>query len=433
MAIQYVDSGALGTPDGTAWSTAWLTMDNITLNAGDIVYVDSTHSDSGTSTYSWGNITTTADANQPIVFISVTNPGSDTAPTTYTRGATITPGVLAVGHANQSFVFIGFDIEPTSNSSFDADTHCIFIDCQLAFNSASSRSFTSGINSHIEWYNSTMNLGTNAGSSWILTGAGSSLKCVDCDIVTNSYNNFVSNLGDGSQVTILGCDLSNSTDILDDNASFGYSSGVVDARIWATKYGTNVGGTNVSTNSKHIIEGYGISSGTDIEDIHLEDWAGVTNNDTGIYLDATYDGTNPYSLKTVATGDAEPGVFGHKYKLGQLYAAANSTITVELMTTDATSAATLDDSEFWLEILHPDTTGPTVEWVSTVNSNYMLGASTLTSSSKGAGDWTGELTSTNYYKVSKALTGAAGIHEVWVHFAPSSVKTVYVDPHITVA
>ena len=430
MAIQYVDSGALGTPDGTAWSTAWLTMDNITLNPGDIVYVDSTHSDSGSATYSWGNITTSPDPLQPVVFISVTNPGSDIAPTTYTRGAAITPGTLAMGHANQLFVFIGFDITPGGTTTIDPDSHIIYIDCNLTFSGGSIRTFSPGVNAKGEFYNCQINLGTNANSEFTLANAGSELVFYDCDLITNTQNDFIGNLGDGSRATIIGCDLSNATDLVEDNASGGLSAGVGEIDIFHTKFGTNVAGTNVVTNTRQNISGYGLSSGTDHHDIHIEDWAGTTNNDDANYRTsgATYDGTNEYSLKTVATGDAEPGVIGHRYKLCTFYADANPTITVEFATP---TADTIDVSELWIDIWHPDSTGPTSSFINTRDTNYFLGTpSSLTTSSE---TWAG-LTSPNKYKISKTITGgAAGIHEVWVNFAPSSAKTLYADPFITVA
>ena len=440
MAEIYVDSGAGGTPDGLAWSTAWTRMysDTVTFSPGDIVYVDSTHLDQENTV----NVTVTddgsTDPDNPIIFISCTNPGSDTVPTTYAAGARLyTPNVDTIGllFNGCSAVFIGFTFDFGNTITLGTDSYLKFYDCTFVHPSNNARDISIASGAQVEMYNCTIKF-TNANSS-IPMGFASMIRMVntDLDATGTKITNVFDAATDNVNIELIGCDLSNSSNIISDSSGT-IPNGAQHIRAWNTKFGDGSIASGGIGSPGTRVEGFGLSSGTDFDAVHIEDWAGTTNEDTGIYLDATQDGTTGYSLKSVATGDAEPGVIGHRYQLGQFYNsdATNPQVTVELMTTDATSAATLTDQEFWIEIIATDSTGPPGLHVDGVPTNYILGSgTTLTSSSKGAGDWTGELSSTNYYKVTETVTGgAAGMYAVYVNFAPSSVKTVYVDPFITV-
>ena len=428
MAV-YVSSALGDNTTGAGWSTAYTTLAGQSYAAGEIVYVDSNHSESTAGSV---NISaSSANPNNPITIISVDATGSPEPPTTYLRGASVTTtsnGTLTINSvSNSDMVIIGIDFESSGSTTGGVDTVTYFEDCTFYLNTGNnSRTFASPTNSRNTYSECTFRFGT-ASQALALSGAGCNSTYIGCSIngSGSSPDNLIGNTGDGASCTFIGCDWSLATNLVED-ISGNPSGGTVRLSIWHTEYGTDIPNSTIG-NQQTRIEGFGVSTDTGHEDIHIEDSMGQTNNDTAVYKDATFDGTTNYSLKTVATGNAEPGSTGHRYKLGTFYADANPTITVEFA---SASAETLNGQEVWIDIIAPDSTGPTATRTTSLNANYLLGtADTL---STRTSTWTGTV-GTEYY-VSETISGSqAGIFEVWVNFAPSSAKTVYVDPFITVA
>jgi hypothetical protein len=439
MATVYISSAQGDNTTGGAWSTAYTSLDDgtVTFTTGDVVYVDSAHSDD-MSAANYIILTATSDYDNPVTFISVTYPGSDVAPTSYARGATITTtnnrDISFSGNAGP-MVFIGFDFTSINNISVATNTFVKFIDCKFTITTSSGADYI-GVNndSAAAYFENCVFKYVNSAQGFI-SGRASRAEFVNCsiDATGTAITTFFEIIGENAFASAVGCDFSHATNLVDDLDAPASGSGG-SFFFNKTKFGSGdvvVGGIDIG---QARVECYGVSSGTTHYDVHVEDFMGTTNEDINIYRSATYDGTNGYSLKTVSTGDGKPGYIGHRYHLCDVWASANSTFDVEFMTTDATTAATLDTSEFWIEVIQPDSTGPLGTHTSTADSDYGLGTPTaLTAGDSGAGDWTGELADTNYYKCSVTVSGGtAGVHSIWVNVATSSAKTVYVDPHVDV-
>jgi len=169
------------------------------------------------------------------------------------------------------------------------------------------------------------------------------------------------------------------------------------------------------------------------------DLYGFARDETGIHLDATYDGTNQYSVNITSSASAREWSDPFRFKLTDIFiSTTGATLTVELITTDGTTAETLHIDDFWIEVHYPDSTvksfGRVLSTREALNAGG-LSTTALTASAKGAGDWAGELASTNYYKCVADFTTvadeAAGVYTVYVCLAKPST-TVYVCPKITV-
>jgi hypothetical protein len=165
---------------------------------------------------------------------------------------------------------------------------------------------------------------------------------------------------------------------------------------------------------------------------------GLTESDTAIYLDATYDGTNGYSAKLTSNANAIEWSRPLRFKLADIWnPTPNATVTVELLINSATD---LFDDDFWIEIEYPDSTTGALggldqtsraATILTTPSDVTVGH--IVASAKGAGDWTGEGGTAQFYKIAVTLANdQAGVLTVWANLAkPSTV--IYVDPKVVLS
>lgn len=217
------------------------------------------------------------------------------------------------------------------------------------------------------------------------------------------------------------------------------SNTMCDVLISGCKVPSALGGliTGSITGENNRVRFRSVSNSDIIYQFQEEYFNGQIVQDTGIYLDATYDGTNGYSAKMVSNANAEEYHRPLKFELCELWVSATGKVlTVELITTDASAAVALNNDDFWIEVEYPDSTTKALSNIlSTRMANPQATPAALASSSKGAGDWTGELTSTNYYKVDLDFTGVAdeavGVYKITAFLARPST-TVYIDPKIAV-
>ena len=143
----------------------------------------------------------------------------------------------------------------------------------------------------------------------------------------------------------------------------------------------------------------------------------VSNNDS-TYVTATeswYEGSDKSSMEVITTAlcsNVTPFIFELPAQYVDLSQAASNVLTLEL-TTDLT----LTDTDIAAFLVYPDgTTAVQANWVTsgkTVGTgNYgidpLAAGTTLTTGSLGAGDWTGEPTSPNFYKMVLDTSGDAG-------------------------
>jgi len=174
---------------------------------------------------------------------------------------------------------------------------------------------------------------------------------------------------------------------------------------------------------------------------HIETGSGKVVNNDSTYVTADeawgYDGTTKSSMEVTTTSSCShirPFTFELPAQWVDFSAGASDVITVELITTHATSAITLTDTEIAAFLVYPDgTTEEQPNWVTsgkTVGTgNYgidpLAAGTTLTLSSLGVGDWIGELSSTNFYKMTLDTTGDAGAKGV------ASIRIEVYKPSIT--
>lgn len=429
MATWYVDSAISSGNDGVAWSTAWAHVGDGTYAPGDRVYVTSTHAESETTS---STLTSSSDdPDNPIVFLSATDPGSDIAPTAFARSAGITvtsTGDIIFNFANQSAVFIGFDFTSGDNMSTQSDSRINFIDCTFTLTGTSATDFIStSENSLLSYEKCTFAWGST--SQGFNMSRGSVVRMVDCSEAGATHPTTLFEFtSDGDRVYLSGCDFSSSTNLLGD-ASGNPSSGIFYAEGERCKLPTNVfSATPANFHSR--ADFYGSDTGTLHYGIHIEDSMGKTNEDGAIYRDAKWDGTTGYSFITVSTAKGVPGMFAHRYHLCDIWIDTDDTVDIEFTTPQADTA---DTSEIWAELVKTDATGPLGSHQSTVDSDYGLGTPTaLSAGDSGAGDWTGEAASANFYKLEVTAGGAAGRHSIYINIATASVKTFNVDPFVDV-
>ena len=161
-----------------------------------------------------------------------------------------------------------------------------------------------------------------------------------------------------------------------------------------------------------------VTGDSDFHRFYIADGNGRAKNNDATYVTATetwYEGSVKSSIEVETQARCShlyPFVFELPAQYVDLSQAASDVITLEL-TTDLT----LTDTDIASFLVYPDgTTSVIANWVTsgkTVGTgNYgndpLAAGTTLTTGSLGAGDWTGEPTSPNFYKMVLDTSGDAG-------------------------
>jgi len=191
------------------------------------------------------------------------------------------------------------------------------------------------------------------------------------------------------------------------------------------------------------------STGGDFHRFYIADGAGVAKNNDATYITAdeawAYDGSTKSSIEVTTTSycsNAKPFVFELPAQYVDLSSASTDKITIEL-TTDLT----LTDTDIAAFLCYPDGTTPVqANWVTsgkTVGTgNYgidpLAAGTTLTSSALGAGDWTGEPTSPNFYVLELDTSGDAGAAtavsiRIEVYKASIAAGKLFISPQISLS
>lgn len=441
----YVDPAGSATEPYDTWAKAAATVADVLAGTvdpvvgGDRIFVINTYDNGGTSAKTWAGISNTVDT--PVLVIST----SDTAnepPLTYARGATerVSSGAgdVTVSGTNPGFVVAGFDWISADEIFLTATAMFIkFIDCKQEIN------------------------GTSSADEINITTANCTVIYEDCEFEFGQAGQGF-NIDDGCRLCLMGCNLSATGTAIDEIISTLSSRGAF-IEMLANDFSNGASGFSLLTapasagsggNTSKIevwnnklpatsavldgtppgdMEVRAFNNGPDdVPNILFKNGRGTVEHDTAVYLDATYDGTNGYSLKMTASVDTQPGVFELRYPIAELYlASANPTIGVEIITG---ASNTIDDQKFWLEVEYPDATDTLLSKISrTRNSNYGLGTAGTVGSS--AVTWTGEGTLTGETKYAESITisgGAAGKHVVYACYAPGAAETIYVDPAVNI-
>jgi len=168
-----------------------------------------------------------------------------------------------------------------------------------------------------------------------------------------------------------------------------------------------------------------------IPQTHIHTSQGDIYHETTVVRTATYDGTNKYCYKMVTNANADFHT-PLRFKLAEVWCAANPTLTVEA-THDAQGSeagGNLGDDEFWIEIEYPDGTVSAYRKWDRTSRMLTLGSSAIRTAGT-SGDWTNG--KTDFDKIDETIGGGgAGIHTIWACLAPAS-KTVYVCPKVDVS
>ena len=161
---------------------------------------------------------------------------------------------------------------------------------------------------------------------------------------------------------------------------------------------------------------------------YRDNFGEVSEHTATTYKSATYDGTNGFStlMESSASACKEKPL---RFKLCELPAqdlTATTTYTVHF-----TTATTLTDTEFWIELVRPDATDNALGVMQTTRPSAHFGAGT--SYTDNADVWTGGQTNTFSDTISVAgMTGVNnGTVEIYVNLGKASVD-VYVDPAVTI-
>lgn len=431
MADIYVDSSKTGgANNGTSWTDAYLLLESAVPNAGDVVFVASGHTN---TTLNVALADGTQDADLPITYISCSNAAGP--PTTYTRGAVLNG---STGDINFNFtlnvvVFIGFDFTVGDDFLMQSDTAINFVDCKFIYTGSGSGS-TFQVNTNCFVYLDKCVFKFNNAGHGLQVANGTYLRMVGCSIdgAGSAINNLIQVSGDGGYTEMVGCDWSNmaASGTLCSDISGSPNGGVAEVYAYKTKLPTSGVFTGGITNSHSKVRAFGCSTGTTAHAIRIEDAYAVTIQDVAVYRSATNDGTTGYSLKMVTTGASKPSRFGSRIHLCDVWAAANSTITVELVLDNATI---LNESQMWIEIVQPNTTAPLGTIVNSNHANFGLGTPADLASSTVSWTGTGGFTNLQRRKLSKTISGgAAGVHSIFINAAVGAVRTIYIDPHVDI-
>ncbi|MEA3478426.1 MAG: hypothetical protein U9R60_09625 [Bacteroidota bacterium] len=432
MAIYYVDDGGDNTT-GATWATAYNTLVSglAATSAGDTVYIGSDHSEqlSGNTTY-----TGAGTAASPVNIISADRTSGE-PPTIF---ETMTTGGGKIDGKTAGFYDINFAGTNIWNGlKFIAGDDINFIN----------------INAVNIFYNILFvvddNMIINAGNS---TDVGVQFYNVDYQLATTGYidisgpfvwkgGTFSFNGGSTTHLlksTKYKVNMWEIADVdfqdLDASDTFMYlsSDSASHIKIKRCKIPAALGTLFLSANTIDNIDVkfHSVSSANIIYQFQENYFTGQINEDTAIYFNATYNGTNGYSAKMATNSNAIEWSRPLRFKLAEVWAAANPTLAVELVLDSATA---LNNDDFWLEIEYPDSTTGALGKIdkSSRMTDILDTPAALTASSVS---WTGTSGFTNEQKrkITETLTnGQAGIHTIWAVLAKPSI-TIYVDPKITV-
>ncbi len=186
--------------------------------------------------------------------------------------------------------------------------------------------------------------------------------------------------------------------------------------------------SSVLTNPGTSVKAHSCSSADVIHDFEEHSSAGIVSDDTATYLDATYDGTNEYSVKMVSSANVKEYTTPLKFKLCEIYIdAADPTITVELNTDNVV----LQDDEFAIEIEAPNDT--VAAFGNVTNSLPATILTTPVNLDTSVAAWTEGFGTEKPQSIELTLTnGAAGVHTIWAYlYKPST--TVYVSPKVVIS
>lgn len=441
MTDYYVDSGAASSAEPyDTWAKAAASVQLVlegtvdAVIAGDRIFVLNTNDQDAAANLTWP-FPASSEVN-PVLIISTSDTGN-APPLTYVSGALQGQTLGAAGTfdvainpaAGEAFVTLGVGIVAEDNFTTAARGWSSFNDCIVQYSDNAATGARAGVSyTNVEFYF------VDTGHTLYVMHYGGAYLIRNCSLHASSaaITDFIDFMDDNETASCVidGFDLSGAATGFElVSAANVYNLRITGSGILLPTSGTVCDGT---INSSGCIDIRGISStAASLHGVFYKTQAGTVTEDSTTYLDATYDGTNGYSLCFTPTASAIKGLgdpqYTLRYDICEVWCDANPTITVH-MTSDTGS---MGNQSIWLEIEHPDATSAVLRTItSTLNAHKMLGTdAALTDDSAAA--WTSG--KTNDYSIASTLSSSAGVVKVFVCVANSATTPVlFVDPAVDI-
>lgn len=442
MTDYYVKSGTGGT-GGLTWADA---MDTVAaaialgVAAGDRIFVSQSHSEAPSAAITWdvpysGGTTfilvvdDTGSPEPPLQSDIITTPT-----VTIDTGTTTTNNLSLYGSFFVSgFIFVTYGTLFMNFESFNSMHYAQYCTFSTA-GTSTSKNISIGVGSGSAtvtayWYdcifkpghaNNRIQAGGSTGRAqlnWIGGSVDTSLatpgqvltgnilaKLIGLDLSSGNIQFVASNTG-GTSACAVGCKM---------NASYTLES---------LAAGQELTLNSCSTGSNYFMSAFTTSSGE-------------AETDSGIYLNATYDGTNGYSFNLTSRAGRTTPYRPFRYPLCTIDSvdfSSSKTFTVEFARDGSTTP--YQDNEVWIEIEYKDATTSVLSV--TDRSSMCAPLETPANLTSSSASWTGLSGTNNKMKVAVTISSASastGPVRVWVCFDTTTTNTdLYADPAVTVS
>lgn len=344
----------------------------------------------------------------------------------YSPGAkenlTDTSDVLNLNSAGTEVLIAGLDFEAGAANIEITQAGCTLrcIDCTFRPDGAGDICvYTTNDGARIEFVN--VDVIGNASSSDCMRLGGSAFFTWYGGSVTTSNNLFIPTGTAAFTAEIYGVDLSPIVTIFDALA-LGDENPYV--KLFNCKLNSNLNfGTPVYAGQRVELWNSDDTTGGKFYRFKINDYSGTVSNNDSTHVTTTeswYEGSDKSSIEVTTTANCNhvtPLVFEIPAQYVDLSQTASDVLTLDLVT-DSTQLS-LTDTDIAAFLVYPDgTTAVQANWVTSGKTddlgtgNYgidpLAPGTELLTSSLGAGDWTGEPASANFYKLELDTSGIAG-------------------------
>lgn len=432
MAILHIASTGSATAPYETWAKAGTNFVTVlaAAAAGDTIYVHNEAFTAAADTTLVNSGTHTA----PIIILSVDKASeTDGTTCTYTPGASFkTSG--GVYHLYYTDVVYTYGVDYVAGNDFrvgESHTYWRFEDCQcgLGGTDVGDRISSYISETQIDFINVEFTFGNIFQTCGF--GDGSKVSMIGCSIdpAGSAVQKFISNGGSrGTNLLIENCDFTNlatsgtvlGSSIIPGNWSKGSTIFLNNCKL-PTSGTVNDANT---TSRAALIEARACATTSQPSAIYVHQYEGTATDDTSTYLDTD----SAWSLKCVASTDSLEVYHPLRVMLGEVYAAANSTIRVEGMVDLVTLP---NDDEIWIEIEYPDAT--VTNWRKSYSSRGPLNAAPTILDASTLVTWVEAVTNNNEFYIETTLTSGAGIHTIWVNVANASGLTAWFDSKVIIS
>ena len=438
MAILYVNDGGSDTSPYDTWAKAANLMASALADAacvaGSTIYLQSDH----VETYSADTTLLSANgtSDSPITIISVTN--TNEPPEAADIQTMTVGGGKMDGKTNGAYdirlsgydVWIGLEFIAGDNLEIpNASVNITLINCKLIVDDILiiGTNYSSAAIKYIYFENVDVRFVTSG--SFLINGSGFYWKGgsfgFDGGSTTNLFNLHEAS---GGWVIIEDIDIQDldSSDYLVSDISGGRDFLLKRCKVPAAANYMNSGPIGGACKVRF----HSVDNGNFIHRFNEYYFEGNIMDDVATYRNsaATYDGTNEYSVKLTSNANAIEWSRPLRFKLADIWCAANPTIAVELNTDNVV----LQNDEFWIEIEYPDSTIGALGKIDQTSrpATILTTPANLTTSSVA---WTEAFGTEKPQKIEETILGGqAGIHTVWACLGKPST-TVYVCPKMDVS